>query len=44
MVLYSYFCVFIASANGLAAALSGHNIPPGVQNRAAGSLKTKDLI
>jgi len=44
MVLYCYFCVLIASANGPAAALSEHNVPHGVQNRAAGPLKTKCLI
>jgi len=44
MVLYCYFCVLITSANGPAVALSAHNVPLGVQNRAAGPLKKKGLI
>jgi hypothetical protein len=43
MVLCCYFCVLIASANGPTAALNEHNVRHGVQNGAAGPMKTKCL-
>jgi hypothetical protein len=44
MVLCCYSCVLIASANGPAVVLNERNVPHGVQNRAAGPMKTKCLI